>query len=192
MLISSSTLLAWYREGIFPMSDAERDEISLYSPDPRGIIDLHEFHVPMSLAKTLRSGKFEIRIDTAFREVLRGCAAREETWISPSIAISYIRLHDLGYAHSVESWMNGVLAGGLYGVSLGGAFFGESMFTLLRDASKAALVALVDRMKRNGMTLLDTQYVTPHLSKFGAREIPRNEYMSRLGKAIEMPDLFSS
>ena len=172
------------------MADTIGGGISLHSPDPRGIIDLAEFHVPDSLAKTVRSGRYEIRINTAFEEVVLGCAEREETWISAAIAESYIQLHRMGHAHSVEAWGQEHLSGGLYGVAIGAAFFGESMFSIGRDASKVALVALVGRMRARGMTLLDTQWTTPHLARFGGREIPRNEYMLRLDDALRREAVF--
>ena len=148
----------------------EDGEIGWFSPDPRGIIPLDTFHVPARLARIVRSGRFEIRVDTAFESVMRACAERPDdgTWISEDIVQSYLALHRLGLAHSVEAWRRGALVGGLYGVHLGGAFFGESMFHRETDASKVALVALVDRMQRRGFALLDTQWVTPHLEQFGA------------------------
>lgn len=163
-------LLSGYRSGIFPMDTPEG--IGWYSPDPRGIIPLDDrFAVSRSLRSTLRKGVFEIRVDTAFAEVLRGCANREETWISEDFIRAYAALHDAGYAHSVECWRDGALVGGLYGVALKGAFFGESMFSRERDASKVALVALVERLRAGGFTLLDTQWWTPHLAQFGAYEV---------------------
>lgn len=166
------------------MADPKTGEIGWYSPDPRAIFPLGEFKVPRSLKMTIKKGIFEIRLNTCFEDVMRGCAQREETWISEEIIRSYVRLHELGFAHSVEAWKNGILAGGLYGVSLGGAFFGESMFSAERDASKTALVFLVERMNERGFQLLDTQYVTPHLTRFGAREIPRDQYLNILQQAI--------
>jgi leucyl/phenylalanyl-tRNA--protein transferase len=164
--------------------------IRWFSPDPRGVIPLESFHVPARLARVVRRGAFEIRIDTAFAAVIRACAEAERdrddpgTWISAEIVDSYVALHDLGFAHSVEAWRAGRLAGGLYGVALGGAFFGESMFHRETDASKIALVALVDRLRACGYVLLDTQWVTPHLEQFGAVEIPRAEYLRRLHAAL--------
>lgn len=162
-------------------------EIGWFSPDPRAIIPLDAFHVPGRLARVVRSGRFEIRIDTSFEAVMRACGERpgEGTWISDEILESYVALHRLGLAHSVETWRDGRLAGGLYGVSLGGAFFGESMFHRETDASKVALVALVDRLRRRGYVLLDTQWTTPHLEQFGTIEIPRSEYLARLDDALE-------
>ncbi len=190
MLIPERQLLDWYRNGIFPMGVPDTGDIELYFPDPRGVILPGEFHVPYSLARTIRSGRFEIRIDTAFERVLRRCAARPSTWITEDIIQSYLNLHRRGHAHSVEAWSDGALAGGLYGVSMKGAFFGESMFYEKRDASKAALAALVERMKERGMVLLDVQYTTPHLTRFGAKEIPRDKYLRLLRKALEVETRF--
>jgi leucyl/phenylalanyl-tRNA---protein transferase len=184
MLIPPDILLDLYRQGMFPMAEGKDGRIALYNPDPRGIIEIDSFHVPDTLARLLRSGKFEIRIDSSFEDVIVSCADRNETWISTDIIDSYLLLHKLGHAHSVEAWRLGNLAGGLYGVSIGGAFFGESMFHRERDASKAALSALVARMRERGMTLLDIQYITPHLLRFGAVEIPRSEYLRRLASAL--------
>ncbi len=183
-LIEPPLLLAAYANGYFPMADPKTGEIGWYSPDPRTIFELETFNVPRSLRQTIRKEMFEIRINREFENVMRGCANRSETWISEDIIASYVRLHELGYAHSVETWNDGALAGGLYGVAIGGAFFGESMFSLKRDASKVALAALVDRMNKRGFVLLDTQYTTPHLAMFGAKEIARAEYLKRLEKAI--------
>ncbi|MBM4160066.1 MAG: leucyl/phenylalanyl-tRNA--protein transferase [Ignavibacteria bacterium] len=182
--IDAEFLLLAYSSGYFPMADPLTGEIGWYSPDPRAIIDLSEFRTPRSLRATVRKNLFEVRLDQRFEEVLRACAGREETWISEDIIESYVRLHTLGYAHSVESWKNDRLAGGLYGVAIGGAFFGESMFSRVRDASKVALVHLVNRLRERGYELLDTQFLTPHLAQFGAKEIPRKEYVSRLKSAL--------
>jgi leucyl/phenylalanyl-tRNA---protein transferase len=180
-----------YCNGYFPMADSKTGEINWYSPDPRTIFDLNEFHIPRSLSLTLKKKDYTLRINQRFEEVMRSCAEREETWISESIIQSYLQLHRLGFAHSVETWKEGKLAGGLYGVSIQGAFFGESMFSRMRDASKIALVHLVERMKERGFTLLDTQYLTPHLERFGAREIPRSEYMKRLEEALHVTCSFT-
>ncbi|MCC7042927.1 MAG: leucyl/phenylalanyl-tRNA--protein transferase [Acidobacteria bacterium] len=191
-MIDPALLVRAYREGIFPMA-LDDGEIGWFSPDPRGIIPLETFHVPARLARVVRSGRFEIRIDTAFEAVMRACAERPDdgTWISEEIVESYLALHRLGLAHSVEVWRRGELVGGLYGVSLGGAFFGESMFHRETDASKVALVALVDRLKRRGFMLLDTQWVTEHLEQFGATEIPRTEYLKRLAVAVRKDCAFT-
>jgi leucyl/phenylalanyl-tRNA--protein transferase len=174
-----------YRQGVFPMA-LEDGEIGWFSPDPRGVLPLDTFHVPARLARVLRSGRFEIVVDRDFEAVIRTCAERrdEGTWISPEIIDCYLAIHRLGLAHSVEAWQDGRLVGGLYGVHLGGAFFGESMFHRVADASKVALAALVDRLVRRGFRLLDTQWVTPHLEQFGAVEIPRTEYLRRLRRAL--------
>lgn len=189
MIIPPDVLLDLYRNGLFPMADAD-GTIGIYDPPRRGIIPLDTFHIPSSLAKVVRARHFEIRIDTAFEAVMRACAAREETWISDDIVDSYVLLHELGHAHSVEAWRAGRLVGGLYGVHLGGAFFGESMFHIERDASKVALVALVGRMGARGFSLLDAQYVTPHLERFGAIEVPRIAYRRLLAAALVMPCRF--
>ena len=164
----------------------ENNEIGWFSPDPRGILPLETFHLPARLARVMRSGKFEVSADRAFARVMQACAHRpgDGTWISDEILDCYLAIHRLGLAHSVEVWYKGELAGGLYGVHLGGAFFGESMFHRERDASKVALAALVDRLQRRGFALLDTQWVTPHLQQFGAIEIPRREYLARLKRAL--------
>jgi leucyl/phenylalanyl-tRNA--protein transferase len=172
------------------MAESKTEDIHWYSPDPRGIFDLKEFHIPRSLSLTVKKEHFEIGIDREFEEVMRRCGGREETWISEELIQSYVKLHRLGFAHSVECWLESKLVGGLYGVSIEGAFFGESMFSIERDASKVALVYLVDRLKARGFELLDTQFLTPHLSRFGAREIPRKEYLERLEKALEKKCIF--
>ena len=168
----------------------EDGEIAWFSPDPRAIIPLEAFHVPHGLRRTLKKNPFEIRIDTAFETVMVGCGHRKETWINPEIFESYVNLHRLGHAHSVETWYNGELAGGLYGVAIGGAFFGESMFTRKTDASKVALHALVERLRARGYSLLDTQWTTPHLAHFGTTEIPRREYLARLAACVDAPCTF--
>lgn len=168
----------------------EDGEIGWFSPDPRGVIPLEGFHLPHGLKRLLRRHPFEIRINTAFAHVLEGCASREETWIDPTIHRSYTRLHELGFAHSVEAWREGNLVGGLYGVSLGGAFFGESMFHRESGASKVALHALVERLRARHFTLLDIQWTTPHLLGFGAREIPRSDYLHQLAEAIRLDRSF--
>lgn len=164
----------------------DKGEIGWFSPDPRALIPLDDrFHVPHGLKRTLKKGTFEVRINSAFSDVIAGCARRKETWINPVILESYLNLHRLGLAHSVEAWLDNRLVGGLYGVSVGGAFFGESMFHEVTDASKVALHALVERLRERGFTLLDTQWTTPHLAKFGAYEIPRRVYLERLKAAID-------
>ncbi len=174
-----------YRQGIFPMG-MDDGSIGWFSPDPRGIIPLDGFHVPARLQRVLRSGRFTTSLDRDFEGVMRACAAdREEgTWITEEIVASYVALHRLGLAHSVEVWRGGALVGGLYGVHLAGAFFGESMFHTETDASKVALVTLVEHLRARGFTLLDIQWVTPHLARFGAVEIPRTDYLIRLAEAL--------
>lgn len=176
-------LLWGYSRGIFPMDTPEG--IGWYKPDPRGVIPLDDrFTVSRSLRSTIRKMVFEVRVDTAFESVLRGCAQREETWISEAFIRAYTALHEAGYAHSVECWRNDTLVGGLYGVALKGAFFGESMFSLERDASKVALVALVERLRAGGFTLLDTQWWTPHLAQFGAYEVSARTFSRLLKHAL--------
>lgn len=184
-------LLNAYRQGFFPMADSDSGEINWFSPDPRGILEFDRLMISRSLRRTINRKVFEIRLNTAFEAVLSFCRARSVTWISEAIVRSYLNLHRLGHAHSVETWRDGRLAGGLYGVSIGGAFFGESMFSLERDASKCALVSLVERMRDRGFTLLDTQFLTPHLAGLGATEITRSEYLRRLGAAITIPIQFA-
>lgn len=162
--------------------------VQWFSPDPRGIIPLDTFHVPKRLARAARTAGIEVRIDTAFVEVVQACADRPDgdgTWITDEILDSYESLFSLGHAHSVEVWQDGALTGGLYGVAVGCAFFGESMFHRATDASKIALIALVERMRERGFTLLDIQWVTPHLTQFGAIEISRKDYLKRLAAAVD-------
>lgn len=189
-MISAELLLHAYRNGVFPMA-VERGEIAWFSPDPRAIIPIDErFHVPHGLRRALKRGKFEVRVDGAFDRVIRRCAQRKDTWISDEIIRSYLSLHRGGHAHSVEAWLDGKLAGGLYGVAIGGAFFGESMFHDVTDASKVALHALVKRLRARGFLLLDTQWTTPHLERFGAYAMPRAEYLEVLAIALELPCRF--
>lgn len=178
-IIPPEVLLGAYAQGVFPM--AEDGEILWFSPTRRGIIPLDDrFHVPRGLKKALRKNAFEIRFNTAFREVMLGCAERDGTWIDGAIVESYCALHELGQAHSVECWDADGLQGGLYGVALGKAFFGESMFSRKTDASKIALVALVERLRERGFGLLDTQWMTDHLRTFGGLEIEKSEYLALL------------
>jgi len=191
-MIAADALLSAYASGWFPMAVAP-GEIRWYSPDPRGIIPLETFHVSRRLARSLRQQPFEIRVNTSFRAVIEACADRENSdgdWIDGEIIESYCALHEQGFAHSVESWRDGLLAGGLYGVAIAGAFFGESMFHREDDASKAALAALVDRLRGRGYTLLDTQWVTEHLAQFGATEIPRRRYLQMLDGALAVKTAF--
>ena len=182
-------LLECYARGVFPMADARDDErVFLIDPERRGVIPLDGMHVSKRLARTVRADPYEIRTDTAFHQVVLACAApgpeRTETWINHTIEALYVRLHELGFAHSVECWKDGELVGGLYGVSLHGAFFGESMFSRGRDASKVALTHLVARLIVGGYRLLDAQFMTEHLSQFGALEVSRADYHRRLGRAL--------
>jgi len=187
-------LLNAYTQGLFPMAE-ENGDIYWYGPDPRAILPLDRFHVPRRLARAARQGRFEIRADTAFRRVMELCAApapgRATTWINDELIDAYTQLHQAGFAHSVEAWQDNKLVGGLYGVSVGGLFAGESMFSRKRDASKVALVHLVDRLRQGGFVLLDTQFVTPHLAQFGVTEIPRREYKRRLKAALQVPAQFN-
>ena len=182
-------LLACYARGVFPMADAREDSrVFLIDPERRGVLPLERFHVPKRLARTVRQDPFEVKVDTAFAKVVAACAeaapGRLETWINQPIEGLYLRLHELGYAHSVECWQGGQLVGGLYGVALQGAFFGESMFSRRTDASKVALVHLVARLIAGGFVLLDAQFLTEHLARFGAEEISRREYQRRLARAL--------
>jgi len=187
MQLTPHMLLNAYSQGVFPMAH-EDGEIYWYDPDPRAIIPLDGFHVPRRLARTIRRGGFEVRFDSSFRQVMTACAKpapdRESTWISDEFIEVYSLLHDLGFAHCVETWVADELVGGLYGVTLGGLFAGESMFSRTTDASKIALVYLVERLRRRGFTLLDTQFMTGHLRRFGAVEISRQEYQQRLVQAL--------
>jgi leucyl/phenylalanyl-tRNA---protein transferase len=190
-MLAPEMLLRAYASGWFPMGTGRRNRIEWFSPDPRGILPLDTFHAPERLRRVVRQGRFDVRIDTAFEAVMRACASRDDTWITAGIVQSYVRLHSLGFAHSVETWQDDRLVGGLYGVALGGAFFGESMFHTATDASKVALVALVDRLVAGGYALLDTQWVTPHLAQFGAIEITRDEYLRRLAIALDRDGTFA-
>jgi leucyl/phenylalanyl-tRNA--protein transferase len=184
-MIDPDFLLKAYCSGYFPMADDVSAEIRWYSPDPRAIFELDGLRVPRSLSLTMKKKPFELLVNTQFEDVMRACAARKETWISEEIIQSYVELHRLGFAHSVECWKDQELVGGLYGVAIRGAFFGESMFSRMRDASKVALVHLVNHLNARGFDLLDTQFVTPHLARFGAKEISREEYLRRLKKALK-------
>jgi leucyl/phenylalanyl-tRNA--protein transferase len=197
MDLKPELLLRAYAVGIFPMAESRNDrEIHWIDPDYRGVLPLDDIHVPRKLRQVLRRGAFELRCDTAFAEVIRGCASpapgRRDTWISPTIEKLYCDLHEMGFAHSVECWRDSVLVGGLYGVSLGGAFFGESMFSRTANASKVALVHLVARLVKGGYSLLDTQFETPHLRQFGVVEIRREDYRIRLQTAVRETAQFPS
>ncbi len=187
--ITPEIVLRAYRAGLFPMAES-RVGHRLYwlDPEQRGVLPLDGFHLPRRLMRTVLSGTYEVTSDRAFAAAIAGCAAsapgREDTWINPDIERLFIELHRRGHAHSVECWASGRLVGGLYGVSLGGVFFGESMFSVARDASKVALVHLVARMRMGGYSLLDTQFVTGHLAQFGTTEIPRDAYKALLAAAV--------
>lgn len=187
--LTPDLVLNAYAQGLFPMAEA-RDDTTLYwiSPDARGVIPLDGLHVSRRLARTIRSDRFTVTSNVAFAEVIAACAApapgRDQTWINREIEELYVALHARGHAHSIECWRDGQLAGGLYGVKLGAAFFGESMFSRERDASKVALAHLVARLRIGGFRLLDTQFITAHLARMGAREIPRDVYLGRLSRAV--------
>ncbi|WP_313593809.1 leucyl/phenylalanyl-tRNA--protein transferase [Agrobacterium cavarae] len=192
--ITVDMLLRAYSIGLFPMAEAADDpELFWVEPDLRGIIPLNDFHVSKSLAKAIRKKPFDIRVDTAFSAVMAGCAAeapdRPNTWINETIRKLYTELHEIGHAHSVEAWDGDELVGGLYGVSLGAAFFGESMFSRRTNASKICLVHLVERLRTQGFMLLDTQFTTEHLKTFGAIDVPKDEYAKMLDLAVNQADL---
>jgi leucyl/phenylalanyl-tRNA---protein transferase len=187
--IDPDILLSAYAIGVFPMSeDAEDDEVFWVEPHKRGVLPLDSFHVPHSLAKTIRQGRFELRIDSDFEGVITGCAeaksGRESTWINGPIRRACRKLFQRGNCHTVETWSNGELVGGLYGITLGGAFFGESMFSRETDASKVALVHLVTRLRERGFVLLDTQFLTKHLAQFGVTEVAKGKYLKLLKAAL--------
>lgn len=193
--IPTDLLLKAYASGVFPMAESASDpEVFWVRPEARGIIPLDTFHVPRSLRKTMRQGRFEIRFDSYFEGVIDACAeAREErrtTWINQPIREAYIGLFERGHCHSVEAWHDGQLVGGLYGVTLGRVFFGESMFSREPDASKACLVRLVERLRERGFALLDTQFTTPHLKRFGAVDVPRGKYEKMLEEALQGEAVF--
>ncbi len=190
--VTPELMLRAYQAGLFPMAETRlADRLHWLDPARRGVLPLDGFHLPRRLRRTVLSGQFEVTADRAFAAVIAACAeqgpGREDTWINADIERLFIALHRMGHAHSVESWQHGALAGGLYGVALGGAFFGESMFSRVRDASKVALVHLVARLRLSGFRLLDTQFVTAHLARFGAHEISRDSYKALLARAIDAP-----
>ena len=185
--LEPATLIAAYRAGIFPWPTDDH-ELLWWSPDPRAILPLEDLHVSRSLARQLRRPRFCVTLNAAFDDVIAGCADRDSTWITPGLRAAYARLHALGWAHSVEVWTpDGALAGGLYGVAVGALFSAESMFHRARDASKVALVALVEHARRVGVTLLDVQVASAHLASLGARSIPRRDYLARVARAVTRP-----
>jgi leucyl/phenylalanyl-tRNA--protein transferase len=198
VILTPATLLSAYAQGAFPMSRVGRDEVEFYTCSVRCVIPLDRFHASDSLMRRVRSGRFGIHVNRDFAATMAACAtdrARDNrTWISPSMQVAYGQLHRLGHAHSVEAYRDGLLVGGLYGVTLGGAFFGESMFSRQdlggTDASKVCLVHLVARLRERGFTLLDSQYANSHVLRFGAEEIPAEEYLRRLRTAIEADAAF--
>jgi leucyl/phenylalanyl-tRNA--protein transferase len=186
--LEPSTLLAAYRSGMFPMPTRPGGPLAWWSPDPRGVLPLDGLRVTRSMRRSAR--RYQLRVDTAFEAVMRACAdpARDHGWITDEFIAAYVRLHELGWAHSVEAWTpEGELAGGLYGVAVGGFFAGESMFHRRTDASKVALMGLVDLLTRGGATLLDVQWSTDHLASLGAEEVPRQEYLRLLAAAVDDP-----
>lgn len=189
--LTPEILLFAYRQGVFPMSES-RDDPDIFWVDPRlrGIFPLDRFHISRSLARRLRRADYSVTFDTAFEDVLHGCADRAETWINPTIHALYLALYRQGHAHSVEIWQGDDLVGGVYGIRIGAAFFGESMFSRATDASKVALAYLVDRLRAGGFALFDTQFLTPHLQSLGAVEIPRTEYHRMLAAAIDQSASF--
>lgn len=192
--LSVERLLLAYRSGIFPWPIFEDDLMTWFSPDPRSILELDDFHASQSLLKTIRKNTFQVTIDHDFAAVIRGCAApaaaRESTWITPALMRAYVELHHAGHAHSIDVSRDGKLVGGLYGVAIGGLFAGESMFSRESNASKVALYHLVQHLKKRGYVLLDTQTSTPHLKTLGITEIPRSSYLKRLKAALEVPATF--
>jgi leucyl/phenylalanyl-tRNA---protein transferase len=189
MKLTPQILEACYRAGAFPMA-ATHGRIEFYRSDPRSVLELEDLHVSRSLARAIRKGNYEVRVDEDFERIMRACADREETWINAELIDAYVRLHKAGKAHSVEAYSDGELVGGLYGVTLGGAFMGESMFTRMKDASKVCFVYLVERLQERGFVLLDCQIQNPHLASLGAREIPEPEYLRRLGQALSLERCF--
>lgn len=193
MTLTAPILLQAYAAGVFPMAEAADDpELFWVDPQRRGILPLDRVHVSRSLARRIRRGDYSVTIDQDFAGVVQGCADRPETWINAPLYALYQELHAKGFAHSVEIRQNGVLVGGLFGIALGAAFFGESMFSRATDASKLALVHLVARLRAGGFQLCDTQFLTPHLASLGAIEISRADYRRRLAKALESQGDFSA
>jgi leucyl/phenylalanyl-tRNA--protein transferase len=192
MDLTPRLLLTAYASGVFPMAEsAESDEIFWFNPEKRGVMPLNGLHISRSLRKLMRARRFKVTANQCYSEVMAACADREETWINPEITALYTALHELGHAHSIEVWDGASLAGGLYGVSLGAAFFGESMFSRQSNTSKIALVGLVARLNLGGFTLLDMQFLTPHLASLGGVQIPRAAYQARLEAALKQPADFA-
>ena len=190
--VTADLVLRAYRHGLFPMAEGRAgDKLFWLDPVKRGVLPLDRFHLSRRLLRTVLSDAYQVTVDSNFPGTIAGCATplpdRTDTWINPQIERLFSELFRMGYAHSVETWRDGMLVGGLYGVALGGAFFGESMFSFARDASKVALVHLVARLRLGGFRLLDTQFVTAHLSQFGAEEIPRDTYKTQLAAALDLP-----
>jgi len=189
--LDPDVMVTSYCDGFFPMADSRTGAISWYSPNPRTIIPLDAFRISRSLQRVVRKRVFIVTVDTAFQEVIRGCANREDTWISEQLINAYTTLHAKGIAHSVESWWGARLVGGLYGVAIGGAFFGESMFSAVSNASKVALVHLVELLTARRFIILDAQFMNEHLKQFGAIEIPRSAYLNVLSKALKLDARFA-
>jgi leucyl/phenylalanyl-tRNA---protein transferase len=185
--LEPETMLTAYRRGIFPWYGIDQP-ICWWSPDPRAVLELDGLHVSRRLARTLRTGKFATTVNRAFEAVVAGCAERppEETWITPELVVAYRRLHERGHCHSVEAWQGGELVGGVFGVTVGGLFAGESMFHRRTDGSKVALVALVERLRQRGFALFDVQFRTAHTTRMGAVEVPRAAYLRRLAEAVKL------
>ena len=190
--VTADLVLRAYRHGLFPMAEGRAgDKLFWLDPVKRGVLPLDGFHLSRRLLRTVLSDTYRVTADANFAGTIAGCATplpdRTDTWINPQIERLFTELHRMGHAHSVETWQSGTLVGGLYGVALGGVFFGESMFSFARDASKVALVHLVARLRLGGFRLLDTQFVTSHLAQFGAKEIPRDTYRQQLADAVDLP-----
>jgi leucyl/phenylalanyl-tRNA---protein transferase len=195
--LSPEWILTAYQRGIFPwpVVDEDVEILAWFSPDPRAVLDFDDLHVPQRLERRIRRGEFEVTFDRAFDDVIEACAAPRKkadgTWITPAMVDAYQKMHDLGWAHSVEVWQSGSLVGGLYGMAIGGFFAGESMFHRQRDASKAAVVFLVEHLRQRGFRLFDVQQSTPHLQRMGARLIRRREFLERLAQCLELPVAFA-
>jgi leucyl/phenylalanyl-tRNA--protein transferase len=190
MVLTPELVLVAYQQGYFPMAE-DNGELYWHCPDPRAIVPLDGVKISRSLRKTLQQHVFTTRINTNFDYVIAQCANRLETWISDDIIDIYSRLHQMGYAHSVESWHGGEMVGGLYGVAIGGAFFGESMFSMMDNASKVAFVALTERLRERKFMLLDSQYINPHMQSLGAVDVPRAMFLSMLERALQLRRSFA-